>query len=294
MQKFISEKLSCLPDISDKDYKVEEFIIHNLKNMKKLCYGCVYQNGNERFLLLKEENANISEFVYLDNSEFKNIPIYYGHIPSFLLAKNMIETSRNYVSWIQDKEIFTLIHIRHKVEQDIQSLNDMLKNDKLINIFNIITDAKNCFGTLAYFKVIENIPTTIQKFKLETLYFIFTYESNNPKNIMILLKSNFSHKEQNEVFVNIEMGFSYMFSESFEEFSENFKKQKEIYESKNQDNIIEYLYIDSDEKFYIKCSNNETSLKFKNDVLSIMTYITENMKGYSCVEETMLLGKSRR
>ena len=43
-QELISEKWSCLQDISDRGYKVEEFIIHNLKNMKKLFLAIIKRN----------------------------------------------------------------------------------------------------------------------------------------------------------------------------------------------------------------------------------------------------------
>ncbi|NOQ56336.1 MAG: hypothetical protein GQ477_06050 [Nanohaloarchaea archaeon] len=293
MQELISEKLSSLPDISNKDYKVEEFIINNLKDIKQLRYGCVYKNGDSRFLLFKEENAEVSELEFLETRKFNNIQIYYGYNLTFLLAKNMIEMSRNYISWIEDKNIFTLIQTQNNVEQNILSLNDMLQNDKLMNIFNIIIKTKTCFGKLACFKIIENIPNEMQVFKLITTYILFSHTSKDPKDIIVILKGNFVHEKQKKVFVNIEMGFSYAFSEKFEEFSKNFKKQKEIYESKKQDKTIEYSYIDPDKKFYIRCGNNETSCEFKDRILNIMTEIVENMKEYSCIEETLIFSQSR-
>ena len=286
--------LSKLPDISDEEYKVEEFIINNLSDIKHLRYGCVYQNGNDRFLLLKEENADISELEFLENCDAENIKIYYGHIPPYILAKNMIETSRTYISWRRDDSLFTLIQTNSNIDQNIPSLSDMTQNEKLMEIFKIIINSKKHFGNLAYFKMIENMPNEIHEFKLATLYTTFSYIAQDQKEIMIVLKGNFMHETDTNVFINIEMGFSYAFSERFNEFSQKFKKQNEIYESRNHDDIIEYSYINPDEKFYVKCNNNETSIEFKDSIQNIIAEVIENMKEYSCVEETLILGQSRR
>ena len=294
MPNLISKKLESLPDISDKAYKVEEFVINNIIDLNHLRYGCVYQNGNDTYLLIKEENVDFSDFEFLENQKIEDIKIYYGYVPSFILAKRIIETSRTYISWIQKNNIFTLIQTKGTIGQSIPSLTNIIQNEKLMTLFKIIVNNKQDFGNLAYFKLIENIPNEIQDFKLTTLYTTFTYISNEPKDIMIILKGNFVHETHKNVFVNLEMGFSYAFSEKFEEFSNDFKKQNEIYESKNQDGIIEYSYLDSNEKFYIKCSNNETSVEFKNNMQTIMSDVVETMKDYSCVEETLMLGQSKR
>ncbi|MBW6461783.1 MAG: hypothetical protein K0B07_01945 [DPANN group archaeon] len=294
MQELISEKWSILPDISDNGYKVGEFIINNLRDIKHLRYGCVYQDKNDTFLLLKEENVDVSELEFIEDCDVENTKIYYGYIPQFIIAKKMIEKSRTYISWRMENSLFTLIQTNSHIDSNILSLSDMTQNEKMMKIFKNIIHTDKSFGHLAYFRMIENMPREIQEFKLVTLYTTFSYIEQDTKEIMIVLKGNFIHETDTNVFVNLEMGFSYAFSEKFNEFSQNFKKENEIYESKNYDEIIEYSYINPDEKFYVKCNNNETSIEFKDNIQTIIAKVVENMKEYSCVEETLILGQSRR
>lgn len=294
MHKIISKKLSSLPDISSNNYKVEEFVISNIIDYTPQCYGCVYLKGNDRFLLIKEDNADVSEFEFLENQKVDEIKAYYGYMPTFLLAKKIIETSRNYISWKNEKTIFTVIQTNGAVNECLLSLNDMTQNNVLMDIFKTIANSKKHFGNLAYFRMIEYFPYKTNNFQTTTLYLIFSYLSSNPKDIMIVLRGNLMHKKHNNAFINIEIGFSYAFSENFDRFEKSFKKQNKIYGAKNQENIVEYAYINSQDKFYIRCANNDTSLEFKKEILDSIRKVILNLKEYSCIEETIMLGRLRQ
>ncbi|MCK4967892.1 MAG: hypothetical protein KAS12_02460, partial [Candidatus Aenigmarchaeota archaeon] len=54
----IPKKFAELPQISDKDYKIEEFIYNDSGKNHSVISGCVYEKENEKYLFLKEENKD--------------------------------------------------------------------------------------------------------------------------------------------------------------------------------------------------------------------------------------------
>ena len=284
----ISQSLSKLPDISKENCKVEEFIYKtDSKNNSKI-YGCVYADEDKRYMLLKEENANFDSFAFLENYQMNGIKMYYGYIPSFPLAKNIIGTSRTYISWIKDDVIFTLIKIQQTESPILTSLSDVLKDKSFMLVLNSIIDSNMCFGYLPFFEMIKYMPQKIERYKLTTLYLIFSYFTKDPKDILVNIKGNYLHEESENAFINVELGFSYSFSESFQSFCDDFKKVKEICENKTK-NYCACSYINPTERFYIKCKNNETSIEFKDEIEKVTKEIVKKMNNYSCIEETMRL-----
>ena len=290
--KKISQSLSKLPDISKETFKVEEFIYKtDSKNNSKIC-GCVYADEYKRYMLLKEENANRDSFAFLENHQMNGIKMYYGYTPSFLLAKNIIESSRTYISWIKDDAIFTLIKIQQPESSILISLSNVLKDESFMLVLNSIINSNMCFGHLPFFEMIKYMPQKIECYKLTTLYLIFSYFTKDPKDILVNLRGNYLHEESENAFINIELGFSYAFSESFQSLCEDFKQVKEICENKTNDSC-ECSYINPTERFYIKCKNNETSIEYKDEIEKVAKEIVKKMNKYSCIEETMRLRLDR-
>lgn len=298
MHEKISKKLSQLPDISKEGYKVEEFVYNsygktNGRN-QPVRYGCVYKNNdNEKYFLFKEENADISSMDFLENCQINGTKVYYGYIPSYPLVKNMIESSRIYLSWIKDSTIFTLIKTDVANISDLLSLSDIFKNQSLIKVFNTVINSKKCFGYIPFFEMIKCVPSKIMQYRLTTVYLIFSYFTEDPKEVLLIFRGNYLHEKHENVFINVEFGFSYEFSREFVSFCKNFKKQDKLYENKSE-NVNECLYVNPGEKFYVKCKNNETSIEFKGEIEKVAKKIIEKMRDYSCTKETIKLGSLKR
>ncbi len=289
----IPKKLAELPQISDKGYKIEEFIYNNYGENHSLRYGCVYKKENEKYLFLKEENKDLNCLDFLENTKIRNLKVYYGHIPSFPLARNIIEASRIYFSWLKDGVIHTLVKLGNVPDASLPSISDVICNSPLVQTFDYITGSKKNVGNLPFFDLIKYAPKEFSSFRLTTLYLVFSYFSNDLKEILVVLRGNYMREKQENVFINSEMGFSYEFSEKFFSLCKDFKKENEVYEIKTN-NICECSYINPKEKFYIKCKNNETSVEFKDEIKNIISELLKQMKKYSCVEETLKLSTLRK
>ena len=290
----IPKKLAELPQLSDKGYKIEEFIYNNYGKNYPLRYGCVYKKENEKYLFLKEENKDLDCLDFLENAKIGSTKVYYGYVPSFPLAKNMIEASRIYFSWLTDDMLFTLVKLGNASDAPLLSISDVMGNNSLVQIFNCLISSKKNVGNLPFFDLIRHVPLELSSFRLATSYLIFSYfTANDPKEILVILRGNYQHKKQENAFINVELGFSYEFSEKFLSICKDFKKENEIYENKTKD-ISKCSYINPKEKFYITCKNNETSFEFKDEVENIAKELLKQMKNYSCVEETLKLSTRKR